>query len=322
MESDSLVQRGETNTPQRAFGLTSHTVNARYFAQVTDCGNKLRRAEQLISGLGGEKTSWARFSGELQNRYENVTGNACRVPRRTVVSVRGAVSRGFSRLCKIIELVGIQDMTREVRIELPLECSGMVCLTIYCALFPSGTGDITLSSGVIAYMGAFTSAFREQAISQWARLLGAKNIPCSENFKLETTLGDAVKIRGWVIDKLPNDSFSIDNAIMLFESNRWPLMIDPQGQANKWVKKRELENQLKVVKQNQVRWCGRPMLLVRLSCVADILCHMGLLEYHTSLKFPPTILFSIRTLPVTGKLCTDHRERHSVRVSHPPGERS
>lgn len=114
-------------------------------------------------------------------------------------------------------------------------------------------GDITLSSGVIAYMGAFTSAFREQAISQWARLLGAKNIPCSENFKLETTLGDAVKIRGWVIDKLPNDSFSIDNAIMLFESNRWPLMIDPQGQANKWVKKRELDNQLKVVKQNQVR---------------------------------------------------------------------
>lgn len=114
-------------------------------------------------------------------------------------------------------------------------------------------GDITLASGVIAYMGAFTSAFREQAISQWARLLGAKNILCSENFRLETTLGDAVKIRGWVIDKLPNDSFSIDNAIMLFESNRWPLMIDPQGQANKWVKKRESDNQLKVVKQNQVR---------------------------------------------------------------------
>lgn len=101
-------------------------------------------------------------------------------------------------------------------------------------------------------MGAFTSAFREQAISQWTRLLGAKTIPCSDNFRLETTLGDAVKIRGWVIDKLPNDSFSIDNAIMLFESNRWPLMIDPQGQANKWVKKREHDNQLKVVKQNQV----------------------------------------------------------------------
>lgn len=137
----------------------------------------------------------------------------------------------------------------------------------------SSTGDITLSSGVIAYMGAFTSAFREQAVSQWARLLGAKSIPCSENFKLETTLGDAVKIRGWVIDKLPNDSFSIDNAIMLFESNRWPLMIDPQGQANKWVKKRELDNQLKVVKQNQVRWFG-PSIPLKLSHVTYIYCYL------------------------------------------------
>ena len=116
-------------------------------------------------------------------------------------------------------------------------------------MFP---GDITLSSGVIAYMGAFTSAFREQAISQWTKLLVATNIPCSENFHLEATLGDAVTIRGWVIDKLPNDSFSIDNAIILFESNRWPLMIDPQGQANKWIKIKERDRELRVVKQNQV----------------------------------------------------------------------
>jgi hypothetical protein len=33
--------------------------------QVTDCSNKLRRAEQLISGLGGEKAAWERFSTDL-----------------------------------------------------------------------------------------------------------------------------------------------------------------------------------------------------------------------------------------------------------------
>ena len=57
-------------------------------------------------------------------------------------------------------------------------------------------------------------------------------------------------IREWVINKLPNDGFSIDNAIMMTQSNRWPLMIDPQGQANKWVKMMEAPQQLKVVKQN------------------------------------------------------------------------
>ncbi|CAM9113767.1 unnamed protein product, partial [Choristocarpus tenellus] len=116
------------------------------------------------------------------------------------------------------------------------------------------SGDIILSSGVIAYMGAFTAAYRDLAILEWSKLLSEKNIPCNKAFTLGVTLGDAVKIRAWVINKLPNDSFSIDNGIMLFESNRWPLMIDPQGQANKWVKKMEEENQLKVVKQNQANF--------------------------------------------------------------------
>lgn len=70
--------------------------------QVTDCGNKLRRAEQLISGLGGEKTSWARFSSELQSRYENVTGKVavhCTALQLSLFVVGKAVS--FSRLANV-----------------------------------------------------------------------------------------------------------------------------------------------------------------------------------------------------------------------------
>ena len=43
---------------------------------------------------------------------------------------------------------------------------------------------------------------------------------------------------------LPTDEFSIDNAIILAKSRRWPLMIDPQGQANKWIKNMEKSNKL------------------------------------------------------------------------------
>ena len=113
------------------------------------------------------------------------------------------------------------------------------------------TGDIVLAAGVIAYLGAFISSYREDAIKQWSALLKQKAIPCSDGFALSETLGNAVQIRSWVINKLPNDAFSIENAIMLFKSNRWPLMIDPQGQANKWVKKMEENSSLKVVKQSQ-----------------------------------------------------------------------
>ncbi len=51
-----------------------------------------------------------------------------------------------------------------------------------------------------------------------------------------TILGDPVRIREWTINRLPNDDFSINNAIMLFKSDKFPLMIDPQGQANAWIK--------------------------------------------------------------------------------------
>ncbi|KAJ8605523.1 hypothetical protein CTAYLR_000063 [Chrysophaeum taylorii] len=105
------------------------------------------------------------------------------------------------------------------------------------ARFTNVTGDILLSSGVIAYLGAFVTSYRQDAIGQWKALLERVEIPCTDGFTLRSTLGDEVQIRNYVINKLPNDGFSIENACMLERSNRWPLMIDPQGQANKWVKK-------------------------------------------------------------------------------------
>ena len=48
--------------------------------------------------------------------------------------------------------------------------------------------------------------------------------------------------------KLPNDDFSIDNAIILKNSNRWPLMIDPQTQANTWVKNMEAARKLIILR--------------------------------------------------------------------------
>lgn len=49
-------------------------------------------------------------------------------------------------------------------------------------------------------------------------------------------LGDDVTIRMWTVAGLPNDNLSIENGIIMFKSRRWPLMIDPQTQANKFIK--------------------------------------------------------------------------------------
>ncbi|XP_045065490.1 dynein axonemal heavy chain 12 [Coregonus clupeaformis] len=150
--------------------------------QVDLCARKLERAEKLIGGLGGEKTRWSKAADDLQNTYDNLTG------------------------------------------------------------------DVLISAGVIAYLGAFTAGFRQNCAKIWTKLCKSKNIPSSDDFSLSKTLGDPIKIRAWNISGLPTDSFSIDNGVIVSNSRRWPLMIDPQGQANKWVKNSEKDNNLSVIK--------------------------------------------------------------------------
>lgn len=91
------------------------------------------------------------------------------------------------------------------------------------------TGDVLISSGVVAYLGAFTVDFRLEATQKWHELCQKRNIPCSKTFSVNSTLGEPVKIREWNISGLPVDLFSIENGIIVFNSRRWPLMIDPQG---------------------------------------------------------------------------------------------
>ncbi|XP_060028831.1 dynein axonemal heavy chain 3 isoform X1 [Erinaceus europaeus] len=110
------------------------------------------------------------------------------------------------------------------------------------------TGDVLLSSGTVAYLGAFTVDYRAECQQQWLAQCKEKVIPGSVDFSLSSTLGDPVKIRAWQIAGLPIDSFSIDNGIIVSNSRRWALMIDPQGQANKWIKNMEKSNKLSVIK--------------------------------------------------------------------------
>lgn len=132
------------------------------------------------------------------------------------------------------------------------------------------TGDVLISAGLIAYLGPFTAIYRQRQMKAWATLLKENNIPCSENPTLSATLGNPVKIRQWNIEGLPTDGFSVDNGIIVFNARRWPLMIDPQGQANKWIRTMEKASNLQVIKltdgnylrslENSIQF-GYPVLL-------------------------------------------------------------
>ena len=60
-------------------------------------------------------------------------------------------------------------------------------------------------------------------------------------------MADPASVREWNIQGLPADGSSTENGVLVSRGKRWPLMIDPQGQANKWLKAMESKAGLKVL---------------------------------------------------------------------------
>eukprot|EP00742_Colponemidia_sp_Colp-10_P007071 GILJ01007591.1.p1 GENE.GILJ01007591.1~~GILJ01007591.1.p1 ORF type:complete len:2165 (-),score=376.69 GILJ01007591.1:179-6499(-) len=131
-------------------------------------------------------------------------------------------------------------------------------------------GNVFVSAACISYFGAFTGSYRQDLVSQWVKACQDKRVPISADFSLTGTLGVPVQIREWNIQGLPTDSVSTDSAILVTRTRRYPLMIDPQQQANKWVRNMESKQNIKVVKmtdplllralENAVR-VGIPLLI-------------------------------------------------------------
>lgn len=86
-------------------------------------------------------------------------------------------------------------------------------------------------------------------------------------------LVDETTIADWQMEGLPADSHSVQNAIMITTSSKFPLMIDPQGQALNWIRKRTESMQNKVVQINDRTFSnnlqeqldqGRPLIIENL----------------------------------------------------------
>jgi len=131
-------------------------------------------------------------------------------------------------------------------------------------------GDVCLSSGYVAYLGPFVAGYRDSLAADWRAILVSLNVPHTEGANLIKVMADPVKLRKWQVDGLPADGLSTENGIILASAFRWPLCIDPQGQANKWIKNMETEAGVEVGKpsdkeflrsiENAVRF-GKPFVM-------------------------------------------------------------
>ena len=137
-----------------------------------------------------------------------------------------------------------------------------------------------------------------QLISVWVSQCKTLGIPVTDRYSFIHVSSNPFEIRKWNSEGLPSDNVSLnsfkysihtfvicinnwfkehkifqlstENAILVTHARRWPLMIDPQDQANRWVRTKEAKNALKVIKltdsnflrtlENCIR-IGMPVLL-------------------------------------------------------------
>lgn len=107
-------------------------------------------------------------------------------------------------------------------------------------------GDVLLASGFISYAGPFNKKFRETMIKDYfLKFFKEKNIPMSASVDPVALMTNDATIAKWNKQFLPSDRFSVENGAILTNSERYPLIIDPQLQGIIWLKEREKDHNLK-----------------------------------------------------------------------------
>jgi len=109
-------------------------------------------------------------------------------------------------------------------------------------------GNMLLASAGVSYIAPFTAEYRKELLNKWSDRLKELNIPIGDKPTIEKLLGDPIQIREWQNFGLPADELSVENAIIMTNCRRWPLMIDPQSQANKWIKNKCKSENLQLMK--------------------------------------------------------------------------
>ncbi|XP_012509385.1 PREDICTED: dynein heavy chain 9, axonemal [Propithecus coquereli] len=106
-------------------------------------------------------------------------------------------------------------------------------------------GDILLTTAFISYLGFFTKKYRQSLMDgTWRPYLSQLKAPIPLTPALDPLrmLTDDADVAAWQNQGLPADRMSMENAAILINCERWPLMVDPQLQGIKWIKNRYGEN--------------------------------------------------------------------------------
>jgi dynein heavy chain len=101
-------------------------------------------------------------------------------------------------------------------------------------------GDCAVACAFACYTGGFNQTYRQILIgSKFTTDCKKMGVPVTEGVDVVDFQVDIGTRGDWTQEGLPTDILSVQNGILVTKSDRYPLMIDPQGQALSWLSRRE-----------------------------------------------------------------------------------
>jgi dynein heavy chain 1 len=216
------AQRGSKAAGPMQKWVMAMTKFADVFASVAPLRNQIEKlsAERAVKQQGLEQAQKDIAANEetitkLKEDYQ-VTTERCSQIRSEIAAVAGRCQRAKSLM---ENLVSERARWEEQSAAFKSQTSSLV-------------GDCVLAAGFLAYIGYFDELNRRSSIvPEWMDLIDACRIDFRRDISVVEYLSRPEDRLEWAANKLPQDTLCMENAIILHRFRRFPIIIDPSGQA-------------------------------------------------------------------------------------------
>ncbi|CAM9713793.1 unnamed protein product [Bubo scandiacus] len=216
-----------------AAGLCSWCLNiVRFYEVFCEVEPKRLALEEANADLAEAQEKLSRIKKKIADLNSNLAALTAEFEKATAEKIKcqqeaDATNRVITLANRLIGGLASENVRWAESVEMLREQEKTLC------------GDVLLVSAFVSYVGYFTKKYRAELLEQrWIPFLRslAVPIPITPGLDPLSLLTDAADVAAWSNQGLPSDRTSTENAAILCNTQRWPLVVDAQLQGIKWIK--------------------------------------------------------------------------------------
>ncbi|NXU59271.1 DYH17 protein, partial [Turnix velox] len=249
-----------------AGGLCSWCLNiVRFYEVFCEVEPKRLALEEANAELAEAQEKLSRIKSKIADLNANLAALTAKFEKATAEKIKcqqeaDATTRVITLANRLIGGLASENVRWAESVEMLREQEKTLC------------GDVLLVSAFVSYLGYFTKKYRVELLeNHWIPFFESLEVPIPITPGLDplSLLTDAADVATWSNQELPSDRMSIENATILCNTERWPLIVDAQLQGIKWIKNKYGE-ELQTIRLGQKNYLdtieravseGQPLLI-------------------------------------------------------------